>query len=103
MDVSSKSGYPSSALSNFAPHKFIFDGVQCNSMEGLLQSLKFDKPHIQIEVCLLTGIKAKYRGKNRNKAWKSVQTLWWKGIPYNRHSKEYQSLLNDMYNALFTN
>jgi hypothetical protein len=37
MDIGSKSGYPSSALSNFAPHAFEFDGVKCASMEGLLQ------------------------------------------------------------------
>ena len=41
MDISSGSGYPASNLSNFAPHEFIIDGVQCASMEGCLQSLKF--------------------------------------------------------------
>ena len=44
MDIGSKAIYPASALSNFSPHPFTFDGVECNSMEGLLQSFKFDKP-----------------------------------------------------------
>lgn len=35
MDIGSKNGYPASALSNFAPHPFTIDGVECNSMEGL--------------------------------------------------------------------
>lgn len=36
MDIGSGSGYPSSTLSNFAPHPFVMDGVECNSMEGFL-------------------------------------------------------------------
>lgn len=38
MDIGSGKEYPSNALSNFAPHPFVFDGVECASMEGLLQS-----------------------------------------------------------------
>ena len=38
MDIGSGSGYPSSTLSNFAPHAFTIDGVECASMEGFLQS-----------------------------------------------------------------
>lgn len=103
MDIGSKSGYPASALSNFSPHSFVFDGVECASMEGLLQSFKFDKPHIQVEVCKLTGKAAKFRGQKRNKAWKSRQTLWWKGVAYDRHGAEYQELLDRAYNALSQN
>ena len=40
MDISSGSSYPASSLSNFSPHPFIIDGVECSSMEGFLQSLK---------------------------------------------------------------
>ena len=101
MDIGSKSGYPSSALSNFAPHKFIFDGVECASLEGLLQSFKFDKVPVQIEVCTLVGLKAKMRGKNRNKAWKSRQTLWWRGLAIDRHGDEYQNLLDMIYQAVY--
>lgn len=103
MDIGSKSGWPSSALSNFSPHAFVFDGVECSSMEGLLQSFKFDKVHIQVEVCKLVGKAAKFRGKKRNKAWKSRQTLWWKGKAIDRHGKEYQDLLTRAYDALATN
>jgi predicted NAD-dependent protein-ADP-ribosyltransferase YbiA (DUF1768 family) len=102
MNIGSKSGYPSSALSNFAPHPFVFDGVECSSLEGLLQSLKFDKPHVQVEVCKLVGLEAKYRGKKRNKAWKRQQTLWWKGVPMNRHSDFYQEFLDKVYEAVYT-
>lgn len=100
MNIGSKNGYPASALSNFAPHKFVIDGVECASMEGFLQSLKFDKVHIQVEVCRLIGLSAKRRGQKRNRAWKTKQTLWWNAIPMDRHGDEYQDLLDRAYAAL---
>lgn len=103
MNIGSKNGYPSSALSNFAPHPFVFDGVECASMEGLLQSFKFDKTHIQEEVCKLVGFGAKKRGQDRNQHWQQRQTLWWKGVAYDRHGDEYQELLDRAYAALATN
>lgn len=101
MDIGSKHGYPSSALSNFAPHAFVLDGVQCASMEGFLQSLKFSNPDMQVEVCKLVGITAKRRGANKN--WWTSQTLYWKGKPYKRDSKDYQDLLDRAYHALSQN
>ena len=56
MDIGSKKGYPSSALSNFAPHPFVFDGIECSSMEGLLQAFKFKNADMQVEVCKLVGL-----------------------------------------------
>jgi len=101
MDI--RSGTQASKLSNFHPRKFTFDSVECNSMEGLLQSLKFESHDIQKTICLLVGKKAKFRGKKRNKSWKRNQTLWWKGNSYKRDSIEYQQLLDDMFNALSLN
>lgn len=103
MDIGSKAGYPASALSNFTPHPFELDGVNCASMEGFLQSLKFSNPEIQREVCKLTGLAAKFRGKKRNKAWKRVQKLWWQGKEIDRHGKEYQELLDRAFAALSKN
>jgi len=101
MNIGSGSAYPANALSNFAPHPFIFDGVECNSMEGLLQSFKFENPAIQVEVCKLVGYAAKKRGKEKN--WQRTQTLWWKGIPYKRDSEFYQKVLDNAYYALSKN
>ena len=50
MNIGSGSGYPSANLSNFNPYRFTFDDVECNSMEGLLQSFKFSNPDMQVEV-----------------------------------------------------
>lgn len=103
MDIGSGNGFPSSNLSNFHPHPFIFDEVECASMEGLLQSFKFDKSHIQVEVCKLVGRTAKFRGKKRNKSWKSRQKLWWKGEEFDRHGPEFQGLLDRAFQALSQN
>jgi predicted NAD-dependent protein-ADP-ribosyltransferase YbiA (DUF1768 family) len=100
MDIRSGSAYPAAALSNFTPHPFVLDGIACASMEGLLQSLKFDKPHIQVEVCKLVGRAAKARGAARNAAWRRAQTLWWQGKAMGRDSAEYQAFLDRAYRAM---
>ena len=101
MDIGSKCGYPASALSNFAPHPFIFDGVECCSMEGVLQSFKFSNPEMQKYVCTLVGFAAKSKG--RDKKWWRDRKLYWQGTEYNRDSDEYQDLLDRAYAALFQN
>lgn len=101
MDIGSGKGYPSSSLSNFAPHPFIIDGVQCASMEGFLQSLKFESIEMQRYVCTLVGKAVKFKGKK--KKWYQKQELYWNGKVYKRDSIEYQNLLNRAYNSLFKN
>lgn len=101
MDIGSGTGYPSSALSNFAPHSFVIDGVECASMEGFLQSLKFSNSDMQTEVCKLVGKAAKFKGKK--KKWYRTQTLYWQGREFARDSDEYQQLLDRAFEALATN
>lgn len=101
MDIGSGSSYPSCALSNFSPHPFEFDGIQCASMEGLLQSLKFSNPDMQAHVCTLVGKAAKFKGKK--KKWFRDQTLYWKGTPIHRASEAYQILIENAFNALAMN
>lgn len=101
MDIGSGTGYPSASLSNFAPHAFTIDGVECSSMEGFLQSLKFSSPEMQREVCKLVGKAAKFKGKK--KKWFRTQTLYWQGKEIPRDSDEYQELLDRAFNALGEN
>jgi predicted NAD-dependent protein-ADP-ribosyltransferase YbiA (DUF1768 family) len=101
MDIGSGKDWPSSALSNFAPHPFVIDGILCNSMEGFLQSLKFKNTEMQKFVCTLVGREAKFKGKP--KKWWITQTLFWQGKEINRHSKEYQELLDRAFNELSKN
>ena len=99
MDIGSGAGYPAAALSNFAPHPFTIDGVQCASMEGFLQSLKYSNPEMQQYVCTLVGKKAKFKGKK--KKWFRDQTLYWQGQAIPRDSGEYQDLLDRAFEAMF--
>lgn len=101
MDIGSGNGYPESALSNFAPHQFEIDSITCHSMEGFLQSLKFQNPDMQAHVCTLVGKKAKFKGKK--KKWYRSQTLYWQGQEINRHSQDYQDLLDRAFEALGQN
>ena len=101
MDIGSGAGWPAAALSNFAPHPFVIDGIECNSMEGFLQSLKFKEPASQVEVCKLVGKAAKFKGKK--KKWWKTQTLFWQGQEIPRDSQEYQDLLDRAFAALAQN
>jgi len=101
MDVGSKNKGAAGRLSNFTPRPFIFRGIECNSMEGLLQSFKFKDSEIQKYCCTLVGFKAKSFGAN--KPWWRTQTLWWQGEPIKRDSEEYQELLDEAFESLFKN
>ena len=101
MNIGSGNGYPDGALSNFAPHPFVIDGIECASMEGFLQSLKYSSAEMQIHVCTLVGRKAKFKGQK--KRWFEKQTLWWRGVEIDRHSDEYQKLLDRAFFALSKN
>lgn len=99
MEITSKATYPAGALSNFAPHRFRFRGFEIGSMEGLLQGLKCRSPGAQARVFALVGAKAKKVGAKHD--WKSDQTLYWQGEPVDRHGDDYQSLLDEAYQAMF--
>ena len=76
MDIGSRNNYPSSSLSNFAGHRFEIDGVLCYSMEGFLQSLKFESKDIQ-------------------------ESVYWRGVEIKRNSQEYQDLLDRAYQCMY--
>lgn len=99
MDIKSGNSYPSCALSNFHPRVFVFDQVLCGSIEGVLQSFKFKAEDMQREVCKMVGSKAKSFGYG--KEWWKKQELYWKGKVYKRDSKEYQVLLDRLYQTVY--
>ncbi|OGZ06000.1 MAG: hypothetical protein A2942_04715 [Candidatus Lloydbacteria bacterium RIFCSPLOWO2_01_FULL_50_20] len=103
MDITAKAVFPASALSNFEPYDFVFDGVFCASMEGLMQAFKIEDHELQKQVCLLIGKAAKKFGQDYNGVWKSTQTLWWKGRAHPRESGAYQELVDRAFDALATN
>lgn len=98
LDVYSKKPYPSCALSNFAAHPFVLDGVQVRSMESLLQSLKVE-PEKQREVCQLDAKAAKELGSTYN--WQENGAVFhWNGSSFSRFSREYWKFLKRAYDAM---
>ena len=102
LDIKSSHPYPSNELSNFYPHSFFLDGVECASMEGFLQSLKYKSPEKQRLICALSGIEAKNKGKYKL-IWKITGNIYWQGRKIKRLSYEFQQLINRAYSELFKN
>lgn len=103
IDIYSKGAFPSNVLSNFHKSKFKLDGIQINSMEGFLQSLKTSDPKLQKKICKMVGKEAKNAGNMLNEAGFDRKTLHWNGKIIDRFSYEYQELLKRAYNAKFEN
>lgn len=98
LDIYSSSEGAAGALSNFTAHAFVFEGVPCASMEGLLQAFTHADAQRQRDVCALVGHAAKAAASD---VWLSEQDLHWQGKLFDRASGNYQSLLDRAYNALF--
>ena len=56
-------------------------------------------PDMQKEICKLAGLGAKQRGASKN--WRQYQKLYWNGVEYKRDSKEYQDLLDRLYQSVY--
>ncbi len=99
IDIYSKKRGAAGRLSNFTKRSFVFDGIECRSIEGVLQSFKFKNPSEQVIICGLWGIQAKLTGELRD--WKQDQILYWNGEEYPRSSTEYQQLLDRLYLTVY--
>jgi len=98
IDIWSKSKYPANILSNLHDSVFIFDDVECHSMEGLLQSLKHQDEEKQRQICKLRGADAK---RVSSSEWQRDQIVWWKGKAIIRQSKDFINLVTGAYTALY--
>lgn len=102
LEIKSSYEYPSCALSNFYPHSFVIDGVECASMEGFLQSLKYRSKKKQKKICRFSGIEAKKKGRFKL-LWKLTGKIYWQGMKIDRLSNEFQELIKRAYNSVFEN
>ena len=98
LDIVSDGLYPANVLSNMCDNSFCLDNVECGSMEGFLQSLKYLDFEKQLRVCAMKGGRAK---KMSTKDWMTDQMLWWQGCPIFRHSAEFQNLIRQAYRAMY--
>jgi len=99
IDISFKAKGLAKALSNLCPYPFEFDGIKCSSMEAFLQSLKTKEPDVQQDICSKPASFC-YKLRPMYNDWRKDQTLYWKGVPIDRHSKDYFLLLTNAYEAL---
>ena len=99
IDIRSRASGAAGRLSNYTERHFIFDGIQCGSIEGVLQSFKCPDSDKQAEICVLNGGWAKQAGNQYE--WKEKQMLYWKGQVFARRSREYQDLLDRLYLSVY--
>lgn len=100
IDIYSKADYPACELSNFAVHPFSMDGVEIQSMEGFLQSLKYMNSSKQKLICKMSGKEAKQQGR-RKFLWRIGQVVYWQGKEIDLLSDEYQILIDRAYDAMY--
>lgn len=100
LDIRSNGLYPANVLSNLAHNEFVFDGIQCGSIEGVLQSLKVNDSEKQKEICALYGGSAK-KISSKHKNWQDSQTLYWQGKEFKRDSFEYKEFLKRVFKECY--
>ncbi len=102
IDIKFKGEGAEKELSNFTPHAFVIDGVECASMEGFLQSLKYRSVKKQKKVCALIGFAAKKAGA-RKFWWKVTGVVHWQGRRIKRNGKQFDRLIERAYLQLLSN
>ena len=95
MEISSGKGHSISLLSTMAAHSFKIDDVKCASIESFIQSMKFDKPSLAASIAGDKSKSAKERGK-KNFNWDKDGLIFWKGVGFNRESKQHQDFLDSV-------
>ena len=91
---------PAGFLSNLSPFPFIFDGIRYGSMEGFLQSLKFQHEVDVVGLREMSGLNAQRTGQAGNR-WKESQTLWYRGMALKRQGVVYPLILRLAFEALY--
>lgn len=99
IDINSRSPGHAGNLSNLANHPFIMNGIYYGSMEGFIQHLRVKDRKSAEDVAALHGIKAKSQGQFHPI---KENTLYYKGVPFNRFSQMYVDLMIEAYNACFS-
>lgn len=102
-DICFKFNYPYNVLCNFTATQFKHQGVNIQSMEGFLQSLKVKDQKTQEKICTLPGFMAKKVGnylKHSNNF--DRVTVYWQGKQYDRNSEEFKQVISEAYDSKFT-
>lgn len=92
--------YPANVLSNMSDNAFLFDGMACGSMEGLLQSFHEPDPVLQRRICIMRGNTARNLAQARL-VGRDPNRLWWKGKEISPDGPEFQRIIDRAFHAMF--
>ena len=93
----------SKALSNLFHYEFMFRGKQLNSIESFFQGIKIKDKNVQEYAFKYSGIESNYIKVCSDCNWQDEQIIYWDGIPYERNSKEYDDLVDELYISAIQN
>ncbi len=93
----------SKALSNLFPYQFYFRGFKLNSIESFFQGIKFPNADIQKYIFTYSGTEAYHIQSVSDYNWKTSETIYWQGQPFDRESTEYKSLVDEIYISAIQN
>lgn len=104
-DISDERGFPFGMLDPSAPVRFEIDGIECASLDGFIQSLKFDKIKDQKNISKRVGDDAKKRGLQKDNPLnnKADRIVFWQGKSFKRNSKKYNNLLARVFREMAKN
>lgn len=101
-DIHPEGRHPEDILSRLCNNDFCYDKVQCGCMEAFLQSLRYRDEEIQRKVCVMSASELGYQLEwYPAPDWRHSQTLWWKGKPIKRDSREYRTLIYRAHSEMF--
>ncbi len=90
-------------LSNLFPCEFYFKGHKFSSIEGFFQGLKFKNKKAQKLVFKMSGLDACRIKGAMDYDWRKDHVVWFLGKPYDRFSKEYENLVDELYVSVLKN
>ena len=94
----------SRVLSNLYPMSFKFRGKKVNSIESVLQGIKYKNKKTQAKVFGYSGVDAYHtRACNSFDFWGNDGVLYWQGKPIKRESEDYQNFVDELYLSVFKN
>jgi len=94
----------SKVLSNLFPMQFTFKGKKVNSIEGVMQGIKYKDIKTQNLILKYSGIDAYHtRACNEIDFWGENGILYWQGKPIDRHSEEYQIFIDELFISALSN
>lgn len=90
-------------LSNLYRYSFYIRGIKTESIEGILQGLKFQNIETQRLCFDYFGIDAYFISGITDRDWRITQTLYFQSDSMERSSLKYQEFLNELYFSAINN